>query len=90
MTVQMSSGVLWLVITVTLGVIAPGHATGFQALTMLCAAYRQKKDRSLSPAASFLNILQFKLDCTRSQSKYTLVISGVWGFFPNCNDSVLQ
>lgn len=48
----------------------------------LCSI-QTEKDRSSSPAASFLNILQFKLDCTCSQSKYTLVISGVWvvGFF---------
>lgn len=43
----------------------------------LCSI-QTEKDRSSSPAASFLNILQFKLDCTHSQSKYTLVISGVW------------
>lgn len=44
-TVQRSSGVLWSVIAllVTVGVIAPGHPTGVQALTTLCAAYGQKR-----------------------------------------------
>ena len=44
-TVQRFSWVLWSVIAVlvTLSGIAPDHSTGVQALTMLCAAYGQKR-----------------------------------------------
>lgn len=43
--------------------------------------HTDRKGQVLFTSSWFLNILQFKLDYTRSQSKYALVISGVWLFF---------